>query len=148
MLDTDAVSAHLLSERRAWVETVLDCATAVAAGWDGASTADREQVVDPFRVTLAEAGALEAAPAVLRECVVAAGGELSATPVAAPPYVVVTGEGLLLRATLDVRLLVAVRVFRLRPGSPGSPPRYERAGTTPEDAVVVETRGRAERDRE
>ncbi len=141
MLDTDAVRAHLLGERRDWVETVLDCATAVAAGWDGEATTARARVVAPFRTTLEEAGALGTTPAVLRECVAAAGGELSATPVAAPPYVVVTGEGLLLRATLDVRLLVTVRAFRLRSGSPGTPPQYERAGETPEAAVAVETRG-------
>jgi hypothetical protein len=144
MLDAEAVRAHLLGQRRDWVEAVLDCATAVAAGWDGPSTTDRDRVVGPFRAALEAAGALGAAPAVLRECVTAAGGALSADPVAAPPYVVVTGEGLLLRATLETRLVVAVRPFRLRPTTPGAPPRYERAGETPEAAVAVETRGRTE----
>ena len=90
--------------------------------------------------SLDRAGVLDAAPAVLRECVAAAGDELAADPVAAPPYVVVTGEGVLLRATLDRRLLVHVRAFRLRPYSePGTPPRYERGGDSPAAAVAVET---------
>lgn len=136
-LDRNAVREHLLGERRPWVETVCDCATATAAGWDGDSTADRERVVPPFRAALDRSGALAAAPDVLSSCVAAAGAELPADPVAGPPYVVVTGEGLLLRATLDVRLLVRVRTFTLRRGADG--PRYVRTGETPEDAVVVET---------
>ena len=74
---------------------------------------DSERVVSPYRTTLDRAGVLADAPAVLRECVEAAGEQLSADPVAAPPYVVVTSEGLLLRATLGERLLVRVRVFGL-----------------------------------
>ncbi|MFC7176570.1 hypothetical protein [Halosegnis marinus] len=136
-MDTAAVRDRLLGDRRAWTEAVLECAAAVAAGWDGDATTDRERVVPPYRAALDRAGVLDAAPAVLRECVAAAGGSLAADPVAAPPYVVVTGEGLLLRATLDTRLLVRVRAFRLV--ADGERRRYERAATTPEEAVVVET---------
>jgi len=136
-LDTAAVREYLLSERRSWVETVCDCATATAAGWDGDATADRERVVPPFRAALDRAGVLAAAPDVLTGCVAAAGTTLAADPVAGPPYVVVTGEGLLLRATLDARLLVHVRTFALRRGPDG--PRYVRVGETPEAAVDVET---------
>lgn len=139
-MNVAAVRDHLLSDRRPWVATALDCADAVAAGWDGEATHDREQVVPPYRAALDRAGVLDAAPVVLRECVAAAGDELAADPVAAPPYVVVTGEGVLLRATLDRRLLVHVRAFRLRPYSePGTPPRYERGGDSPAAAVAVET---------
>ncbi len=134
-----AVREHLCGPRRAWVQGALDCAEAVVAGWPGDSTTDRTQVVPPYRATLDRAGVLGTAPTVLTECVAAAGGELSVDPVAAPPYVVVTGEGLLLRATLDERLLIRVRAFRLRRGAAGTPPRYERAATDPEAAVTVET---------
>jgi hypothetical protein len=136
-LDSGAVREYLLGERRAWVETACDCATATAAGWDGDATADRDRVVPPFRAALDRAGALAAAPDVLSGCVAAAGATLAADPVAGPPYVVVTGEGLLLRATLDTRLLVRVRTFTLRRGPDG--PRYVRVGETPEAAVRVET---------
>jgi len=135
--DTGAVREYLLGERRPWVETVCDCATATAAGWDGDATADRDRVVPPFRAALDRAGALAAAPDVLTGCVAAAGADLPADPVPGPPYIVVTGEGLLLRATLEGRLLVRVRTFTLRRGPDG--PRYVRAGETPEAAVDVET---------
>ncbi|WP_255151390.1 hypothetical protein [Halorarius halobius] len=129
----DPVRTHLLDERRGWVQRTLDCADAVAADWaDGVR--DRERVVGPFRAALDRAGVLETAPAVLAECVAADGRELAARPVAKPPYVVVTGEGLLLRATLDGgRLLVRVRAFAVD----RDPVRYRRAAATPAEAVGV-----------
>ncbi|MFB6117502.1 hypothetical protein [Halosegnis sp.] len=138
-MDADAARRHLLGKRHEWVCRALDCAASVAAGWDGPATTDRERVVPPYRATLRRAGVLEAAPTVLGECVAAAGERLAADPVAAPPYVVVTGEGLLLRATLDKRLLVWVRAFRLRRTAGGGSRRYERVATDPEGAVAVET---------
>ncbi|MDZ7746645.1 MAG: hypothetical protein U5K28_09120 [Halobacteriales archaeon] len=131
-MDTVAVRDYLLGERREWVARAIDCADAVASGWDGAHTSDSEAVVPPYRATLDRAGVLAAAPAVLRECVSAAGARLSVDPVAAPPYVVTTSEGLLLRATLDERLLVRIRVFRLAAAG-----TYERVNETPETAVSV-----------
>ena len=134
-MDTAAVREHLIGERREWVRAALDCADAVASGWNGDRTPDRATVVPVYRETLDRSGALADAPAVLRECVRAAGERLSADPVAAPPYVVVTSEGVLLRATLDDRLLVRVRVFRLSTDARG--PVYERVNETPETAVAV-----------
>ncbi|WP_075937411.1 hypothetical protein [Halosegnis longus] len=131
-MNTGAVRDHLLGERREWVQTAIDCADAAASGWDGGTATDSERVVSPYRTTLDRAGVLADAPAVLRECVEAAGARLSADPVAAPPYVVVTSEGLLLRATLDDRLLVRVRVFGLADGA------YERVNETPAEAVTVD----------
>ncbi|KAB7515386.1 hypothetical protein DM867_04805 [Halosegnis rubeus] len=131
-MNTAPVREHLLGERREWVQTAIDCADAVASGWGGATTTDSETVVSPYRTTLDRAGVLANAPAVLRECVEAAGERLSANPVAAPPYVVVTSEGLLLRATLDERLLVRVRVFGLADGT------YERVNESPAETVAVE----------
>ena len=131
-VNTTPVRDHLLGERREWVQTAIDCADAVASGWDGGRTTDSERVVSPYRTTLDRAGVLADAPAVLRECVEAAGEQLSADPVAAPPYVVVTSEGLLLRATLGERLLVRIRVFGLADGT------YERVNETPAEAVAIE----------
>lgn len=133
-----AVREHLLSERRAWVERVVDCAEAVAATWDGSTVRDRERVVGPFRAALDRTGVLAAAPTVLAECVAAAGERLDAQPVAAPPYVVVTSEGLVLRATLsDVRLVVRLAVFAVG----RDPVCYRRAGRTPEAVVTVDAVG-------
>ncbi|WP_255198457.1 hypothetical protein [Halorarius litoreus] len=131
----DPVRDHLLGERRAWVERVLDCADAVADSWPDERVSDRERVVTPFRAALDRTGVLAAAPTVLDECVTAAGGQLRAQPVASPPYVVVTSEGLVLRATLDDgRLVVRVRAFEVG----RDPVGYRRGAQPPEDAVVVE----------
>ena len=85
---------------------------------------------------------LAAFPAVLRECVAAAGGQLRAEPVAAPPYVVVTSVGPVLRATLDEgRLVVTLRVFAVeRPDALGA--WYVRRGQSAADVVDVAVRGR------
>lgn len=138
-LDPDAARDHLLTERRDLVVTVLDCADAVAAGWDGEATTDADRVGPPLRAALARAGVLERLPVVLRECVAAAGGRLQADPVPAPPYVVVTSVGPLLRATLEAgRLVVTVRAFRVERGDGGT--RYVRDATDPAAAVAVELR--------
>ncbi|MFB6207233.1 MAG: hypothetical protein ABEJ05_11980 [Haloglomus sp.] len=139
-LDTRAVRAHLREERRDLVTTVADCADAVAADWDGTRTTDAADVTGPLRATLDRAGVLARFPSVLRECVAAAGGSLQADPVAAPPYVVVTSVGPLLRATLaDDRLVVTLRVFEVERTDDG-PPRYVRTERDPEAITDVEVR--------
>jgi hypothetical protein len=144
-LDPDAAREHLLTDRREVVEGTLECAARIAAVWPGAGTTDREQVVEPLRAVLSEAGLLGAYPSVLAECVAASGGELRAEPVAAPPYVVVTGVGPVLRATLDAgRFVVTLAVFDVErgreSGGENGRPRYVRGATTPEAAVSIEVR--------
>ena len=136
----DAAREHVLAEHAAVVETVVDCADAVAAGWEGDSTADREAVVPPLRATLDRAGVLDRLPAVLAGAVRAAGFDLAAPPVAAPPYVALMSRGPLLRATVgDRRLVVALAVFGIdRDGADGA--RYRRTGGTPEAVVEVDLR--------
>ena len=142
MPDTDAARDHVLAARRPLVEGVLACADRVAADWDGTGTTDRAAVVDPFESLLGASGLLETFPTVLAECVEAAGASLSARPVAAPPYVVVTSAGVLLRATLDGgRLVVTFRAFEV--DRTGERPRYVRGPTDPEAAVEVELRARS-----
>ncbi|SEO73620.1 hypothetical protein SAMN04487948_104455 [Halogranum amylolyticum] len=115
MSDADVpatVRSYLLSEHENLLATAVDCADAVAAGWDGESTTDRDAVAGPLTATLRRAGVLERLPAVLAGAVDAAGYRLRAEPVAAPPYVVVTSTGPVLRATLaDGRLVVSLRLF-------------------------------------
>jgi hypothetical protein len=149
MVDTEAVREHLLTERRATVEGVLACADRVDDDWDGDGTTDRERVVEPFESVLRASGLFESFPALLAECVDRAGADLSARPVAGPPYVVVTSVGVLLRATLPTgRLVVTLRAFAVdrseegSGGRSGERPRYVRGPTTPEDAVSVDLRAR------
>jgi len=145
-MDVEAVRDHLLADRREFVERVLACGRAVAAGWeasgdpsggDRATTADRDRVVPPFRAALDRARLLDRAPGILRECVAVAGADLQADAVAAPPYVVVTTTGLVLRATLpDGRLVVRIEPFAVS----RDPVRYRLAAPEPEPAVSVERR--------
>lgn len=80
--------------------------------WPADAVAERHRVVDPFRSALAERDVLDELPAVLEDLVATVGGDLSVSPVAAPPYIVVTSTGILLRATLSRdRLVVAVYPF-------------------------------------
>lgn len=138
-LDTDAAREHLLTDRRSVVEATLKCADAVVSSWSAKWTTDREEVVGPLGAALSESGLLGAYPSVLAECVEAAGGKLRAEPVAAPPYVVVTTRGPVLRATLAPgRLVATLGVFEVERSERG--PRYARSGTTPEAVVGVEVR--------
>jgi len=140
-LDPDAAREHLLTDREVVVEGTLECAERVASSWSGGWTTDREAVVEPLRAALSEAGLLGAYPSVLAECVAAAGGELRAEPVPAPPYVTVTSRGPVLRATLDPdRLVVTLAVFGIERGDDPGATRYVRGPTSPEAVVGVELR--------
>lgn len=112
------VRSYLLAEHRTVLDTASDCADAVAAGWDGESTTDRDAVTGPLEATLRRSGVLGQLPAVLAGAVDAAGYQLRAEPVAAPPYVVVTSTGPVLRATVsDGRLVVSLRLFEVQRGT-------------------------------
>lgn len=135
------VESHLLAEHTAIVDRVGDCADTVVAGWDGEGTTNREEVTGPLESTLRRAGVLDRLPAVLADAVDVAGYRLRARPVPAPPYVVVTSTGPVLRATLaDGRLVVSLRVFSVeRAETPegGGRRRYVRGPRTPASVVDV-----------
>jgi len=126
-----AAREHLLAEHRDLLVATLDCADRVvgAAKEDGAR--------GPLRDCLHERGLLGRFPGALSGAVGAAGHELPAAPAPAPPYVVVTDAGVLLRATLPPgRLVATVEAFAVE----RDPRRYVRAGETPEDALRVKVR--------
>jgi hypothetical protein len=123
-----AARSYLLAEHRPLIEAVLTCA-------DGVEGTPDAQLSDALGDCLREAGILDRLPGVLVGTVEAVGEKLAAEPVASPPYVVVTGVGPLLRATLDPgRLVVTVAAFRKTSSG------YVRAGRTPEEALTVEVR--------
>ncbi|MGZ0746415.1 hypothetical protein [Haloparvum sp. AD34] len=136
-LDVAAARDRLLAEHGELLATVLDCADAVAADFettvDGApATRDSRSIRDPLQATLERAGVLEQLPAVLVDAVEAAGASMSAKPVAAPPYVVVTSTGPTLRATLDGRrLIVRLEVFAVAEGA------FVRRNASPAAALSV-----------
>jgi hypothetical protein len=133
------VREHLREERGDCLSTVDRCADAVAAGWDGPATTDREAVVPPMTAALRRTGVHDEFPAVLADAVAAAGETLRARPVAAPPYVVVTSVGPVLRATLDdARLVVTLAAFGVDRGE--GPPRYSRLTDPVSRTLTVELR--------
>lgn len=130
---TDAVRDRLLEAHRPALERALSCADAVAAGWDGASTTDRDDVVAPYRAVLRRAGALEPLLEALVDAVEHAGYELAARPVADVPYLAVTSRGVVLRGPVaDGRIVVTLVAFEVDP--------YRRGPPLPE-ALAVERRG-------
>ncbi|MFD1564832.1 hypothetical protein ACFR99_14930 [Haloarchaeobius amylolyticus] len=126
------VRRRIRTDHASIVDGIDACADAVAAPWDTARTTDSETVADGLRRTLAETGILEALPSVLVDAVEATGCELRATPVPAPPYVVVTSRGPMLRATIDPgRLVIRFDAFEVvRDSTPGHPPSYRRLDGT------------------
>lgn len=130
---SSTVAAALRRDHSALVATVERCADRVVDGWPDAVAADRTAVVEPLSEALDAAGVLDRFPGVLADAVDAAGYEPAAEPVAAPPYVVVTSRGPLLRATVaDGRLLVRFDVFVVERTGDGT--RYRRA---PGDPLTV-----------
>ncbi|WP_092903672.1 hypothetical protein [Halostagnicola kamekurae] len=99
-------------EHESIVDGIDYCADAVSESWDDDSVADRRHVVEPMQSALESAGILERLPVVLSDAVEAAGYELPATPVASPPYVVLTSRGPLCRATVEPgRILIRFDAF-------------------------------------
>lgn len=128
------VRDHLLSNHFETLDSTIDCADAVAESLDGPATG-REEIVSPLKAILDHAGVLETYPAVLVSAVDALGESFPAVPVAAPPYVTITGTGPVLRASLPSgRVVIRLAVFALE----RDPKRYVRVGTVPEEILVVE----------
>ncbi|WP_435347363.1 hypothetical protein [Haloarchaeobius sp. HRN-SO-5] len=137
-----AARRYVLDEHGALVDGVAECADRVAAAWEGPPT-ERAGVVEPFSAVLADAGLLERLPDVLAGAVDAAGYDLRASPVAAPPYVTVTSTGPVCRATVaDERLVLRFDHFRVEraatDGDRGT--RYVRRDCDPTEAVSVALR--------
>ena len=115
--DAAAVRVRLLESHCEPFERALSCADAVAAGWDGDATTDRGAVVPPYRAALREAGLREPLVGALAAALAATDHDLAADPVAAPPYLVVTGQGVVLRGPLSAagRLVATLRAFTVAP---------------------------------
>lgn len=133
--DADVARSRLLSAHEAVANGVLQAADAVADEWPEEWTTSRAAIVAPFRDELSRRGVLKHFPDVLSDAVRAAGYTVQATPVPAPPYVIVTSRGPILRATVrDGRLVVAYRVFEIERTKP---PRYYRCGKTAPEVLSV-----------
>ncbi|ADD07033.1 uncharacterized protein Nmag_3483 [Natrialba magadii ATCC 43099] len=123
-----AARRHLREEHADTIAAIDDCATRVTRDWDTARTTSPDTLVDSLRSELESAGVLETLPTVLASAVDATGYELQAQPVAAPPYVVLTSCGPILRATIAPgRLVIRFDVFEVvRTDDPNQQPEYHR----------------------
>ncbi|MDQ2049010.1 hypothetical protein RBH26_00780 [Natronolimnohabitans sp. A-GB9] len=119
---------RIQDEHAAIVEGIDHCADRVADPWDTSRTTDSDAVAERLRSALETTGLLERLPLVLSDVVAATGYELPAQPVAAPPYVVVTSRGPILRATIEPgRLVVRFDAFEVvRDDDPDRSPAYRR----------------------
>ncbi|WP_235853537.1 hypothetical protein [Halosimplex salinum] len=139
-VDERAVHERLRDEHADVFDAVAAAAEAVAADEEIATAdtgdaplTDGRALAAALERELADAGVLDRLPAVLETAVDAAGLELAADPVAAPPYVAVTSRGPVLRgSTPDGRLVVVLRAFRVE----RDPLRYVRTEGVA-DAVSV-----------
>lgn len=130
-----AVRERVRAEHADFLDAVAAAGRVTAAAWADAHAPSRDAVVEPFERVLRETGTLEAAPGVLAAAVDAAGGSLQAEPVASPPYVAVTAEGVVLRATTDVgRVVVTVAPFAVA----RDPVRYVHRDADPGELLAVD----------
>ena len=138
-MDCARARARVLAEHRDVLEATVDAADAVAA--DPGALAEGATLRRRLRERLAGRNLLARYPGVLRTAVAAAGCDLAADPVPAPPYVVVTSTGPLLRgSTATGRLLVAVRTVAVRRNTNiehDTTIRYRRTGASAADTVDI-----------
>ncbi|MFB6177233.1 MAG: hypothetical protein ABEI99_08855 [Halobaculum sp.] len=118
-----AVRDRLEATHGPLIERVWTAADAVAAEWDDSATT----VVDALESRLRADGTLAELLSLLATATDALDCPLAADPVPAPPYLVATGTGPILRATLperDDRLVIELRAFEVVRGENG--PTYRR----------------------
>ena len=109
-----AARRRIQHEWRPLVAGINDCANQAAEPWDTSRTTNPDRVVVPLRAALESADLLEQLPLLLADAVDAAGCELQAQPVPAPPYVTVTSRGPVLRTTIDPgRLVIRLDTFEV-----------------------------------
>ncbi len=131
-----AIRERLLADHRDTIVATFDAAKAAAERWEG-STADRTVVVATLSDELTERALQNRLPAVIETAAEAADIELPAPPVPAPPYVVMTGRGPILRATGERRRVVIVVAAFAAVGRTERGPRYRFRGANPMDALTV-----------
>jgi hypothetical protein len=121
--DTERVRHRLRTDHAETLDRVWRAADAVAAEWESPPT-DRAAVVDPLGRRLTD-DTRSALLGLLSTAVETLGESLPADPVPAPPYLVVTSAGPVVRATLsERRLVVELRAFVV--DRDGDRPTYRR----------------------
>lgn len=125
-VDTDPVRARLRANHEEALRAIADCADTVVRSWDEHVTADPRLITDPLEGCLQETETLPELLDMLRSGVSAAGCTLPVDPVPAPPYLMITSLGPVLRGpTAGGRLVITITVFEVRDGSPRTYHRTE-----------------------
>ena len=134
MTETARVREHLLTNHTATIAETIGAADTVAAGLSSPAS-NRREVVEPLTRLLERTKTLSQYPSMVVAAADALCEPLPASPVAAPPYVTITGTGPVLRASLaSGRLVVRLSVFAVK----RDPTRYVRTGNTPNEILEVE----------
>lgn len=106
-----AVATHVREAFPDVLAALEDAVASATADWPAAGVHDGGRVRTAIRTALQRSGVGERLPQILESSITELDASLPAAPVAAPPYVVVTSEGVLLRATLaDARLVIHLLV--------------------------------------
>ena len=105
------VETHVRESFADVVAALEDAVADATANWPADGVTDSERARADVRAALELSGVRDRLPRVLAAAVAELDASMPAVPVAAPPYVVATSEGVLLRATLDdARLVITLRV--------------------------------------
>lgn len=136
MTDTDRARDRILADHAMALAATVEAAEVVVDSRNGAAIR-REDVAEPLKAVLKQMGIVEQYPAMLASAAETLDESLPAPPVAAPPYVTITGTGPVLRASLSSgRLVIRLAVFTVE----RNPKRYVRIGNTPEEILEIERR--------
>lgn len=136
MTEAEAVVRRtILDTHEETLTQVVEAGRMVAADWGRDTVRESGAVVDPLETLLDERGLSTQLLDVLSTAVGATDSTLSGTPVAAPPYLVVTSRGPLCRGTLadGRRLLVELVLF----GVERRPPSYRFLDPSPPECLAV-----------
>lgn len=99
------------------VAALQDAVAGATTNWPPDGITDPDRVRADLQTAVQSSGVRERLPQVLSAVVDELGASMRASPVAAPPYVVVTSEGVLLRATIDdTRLVIQFQVVERTAG--------------------------------
>ena len=133
----DRIRDRLLNRHRPVLRSIVTAAEAVETHWAGESTEDRVAAVAALERELEHDGVLHLIPGVMYDLASTASLSLAAPPVAAPPYVTVTGVGVVIRLPSETqRLVITVHLFRID----RNPTRYRHFGAKLRDRLRVEMR--------
>lgn len=118
-VDTARVERRIRAGHEQTLARVDACAEVVVTTWEGRSTTDPGPLRQALETALRNRGVMSDFPEIILTATEALGYELSADPVAAPPYVTVSSLGPVLRGTMsEGRIVITIGVFEVTSQDP------------------------------